>query len=703
MASREPIQTRSRASRASTPPPEPGAAATPMRRSQRLQDRTAKSTGGTPPDGEAPESLPAPPPLAKGPLRRAVSGRRSALRPAKRARCSTPELTGLWELLPNELLDMVLERCGPRQLGRLEASCKYFKNVRRLDEMCYERLKAVPRAKGMEPNRSANESWASTLFFINSQSNAAAQATALSLGHTHSAALLVPNDGKDGDHNLYTFGRGFNGELGHEDFDNSSAPKHLCIGYQACMEHPQMEEEITPAVVTCGSSHTACITRRGMLYTFGLGKSGELGLGAGSSAQVSFPERAYLHSKPHLRIVSIACGTNHTLAISEVGTLWACGYNAKGQLGIGNLIDSCELRPLFGALRGFRVVAAAAGVDHSVALSSDGSLFTGAFGQLGQPQLQDLHAVQPHNPLILDHPRKIDALDPFKLQPWKRITAIASGKHHCMAVTVGGDLLAFGRNKCGQLGLESRNCVWVPTVVPLSWTGESSAFFRTSQVACGSDHTMALVMHRGKLVPCVTGANSFGQLGLGDQIKRWRFTPIRALARADISTLQCGDYNSGAIGGDGCVYLWGRNDHGQLGLGDTRSRWVPTVLHGFTAVHPDRTLRKNKRSLPRMRPIAAEEPAGGGAEARISDALRAFFPATSKQIEAGAAPPRGGAEQRGAEGAGPGEEGAAAAPPAAAEAAARGAQGGDAAAKEPSKQEGAAAAKAETRADSPAE
>jgi alpha-tubulin suppressor-like RCC1 family protein len=47
-----------------------------------------------------------------------------------------------------------------------------------------------------------------------------------------------------------------------------------------------MEEEITPAVVTCGSSHTACITRRGMLYTFGLGKSGELGLAATTRDEV---------------------------------------------------------------------------------------------------------------------------------------------------------------------------------------------------------------------------------------------------------------------------------------------------------------------------------------------------------------------------------------------------------------------------------
>jgi hypothetical protein len=104
-------------------------------------------------------------------------------------------------------------------------------------------------------------------------------------------------------------------------------PTHLTLGYQACVEMPGkvrrprvapplcnarrqqplqcgllkckfppfsrcpfdliptwcQEEEVTAAVVTCGNSHTACITRRGMLYTFGLGSNGELGLGASSA------------------------------------------------------------------------------------------------------------------------------------------------------------------------------------------------------------------------------------------------------------------------------------------------------------------------------------------------------------------------------------------------------------------------------------
>lgn len=32
------------------------------------------------------------------------------------------------------------------------------------------------------------------------------------------------------------------------------------------------------------------------------------------------------------RIVSVACGANHTLAISETGQLWSCGRGRHGQV-----------------------------------------------------------------------------------------------------------------------------------------------------------------------------------------------------------------------------------------------------------------------------------------------------------------------------------------------------------------------------------
>jgi hypothetical protein len=141
---------------AAAPPAEDvaGAEKKEPRRSRRLIERPGgRDQPGSSSDAAAPTTEPARQTAgAVAPLRRAPAGRRVSGRPPKRTRCD-PQLTGLWEKLPAELLDMILGFCGPRQLGRLETTCNYFRSVKKLDAMCYERLKSIPRAKGMEPNR----------------------------------------------------------------------------------------------------------------------------------------------------------------------------------------------------------------------------------------------------------------------------------------------------------------------------------------------------------------------------------------------------------------------------------------------------------------------------------------------------------------------------------------------------------------------
>jgi hypothetical protein len=45
---------------------------------------------------------------------------------------------------------------------------------------------------------------------------------------------------------------------------------------------------------------------------------------------------------------------------------------------------------------------------------------SGSYGQLGHAQLHALHLMQADHAFVVDHPRKLDSLDPFRLQPWKR-------------------------------------------------------------------------------------------------------------------------------------------------------------------------------------------------------------------------------------------------------------------------------------------
>jgi len=105
-----------------------------------------------------------------------------------------------------------------------------------------------------------------------------------------------------------------------------------------------MEEETTAAVVGCGGHHTATISRRGQLFTWGMGNSGELGHADATYLDSAKPVRAYLFLNTHIRIVSVACGSYHTLAIAENGTLWSCGRNKSGQLGHSTTVDSTTLK-----------------------------------------------------------------------------------------------------------------------------------------------------------------------------------------------------------------------------------------------------------------------------------------------------------------------------------------------------------------------
>ncbi|KAG2498861.1 hypothetical protein HYH03_003053 [Edaphochlamys debaryana] len=486
----------------------------------------------------------------------------------------------------------------------LETTCKYFRRSRFIDHIAKERLKLVPRARGLKPNRKEGEHTLALLHFVNSQSTAAAQATAVSCGAYHTAALLVPAEiaddpssslSRDCKHSLYTFGRGFHGQLGVGGHDDSSMPKLASLGFRVCSDNPDMEEETMPAVVACGSSHTASISRRGELFMWGLGSSGELGLGQWSPLELAIPRQCMVQT----RIVSIAAGANHTLAIAETGALWSCGRGREGQLGLGAFNDNPRLTRI-PTLEGVRVVSASAGVKHSMALAADGSLFTWGdctYGQTG-------HKSVSHN--MQAHPLKIVDLDPGPLAPDARVTAIAAGAYHSMALTVGGALLAFGRNDTGALGTGDKIDRRTPTRVDLNGEEpEDGKSRRAVQVSCGASHTLVLVLNNGRMEVRATGSNTWGQLGQGDRKERSWFART-VVQMPGVVAVQCGDEHSAAITGKGVLFMWGRGDCGQLGLGDVKGKWKPTALRAFKVVHPEKTLRRSKRSLPVVRPVEPE-------------------------------------------------------------------------------------------------
>ncbi|KAJ3362958.1 hypothetical protein GGF32_005098 [Allomyces javanicus] len=80
--------------------------------------------------------------------------------------------------------------------------------------------------------------------------------------------------------------------------------------------------------VACGLRHTAAITAAGDLYVWGANRHGQCGTGATSTAQAT-PYRVPIDA----RVIDVACGSHHTIALLETGAVVAFGHNKFGQLG----------------------------------------------------------------------------------------------------------------------------------------------------------------------------------------------------------------------------------------------------------------------------------------------------------------------------------------------------------------------------------
>ncbi|XP_058402336.1 probable E3 ubiquitin-protein ligase HERC6 [Diceros bicornis minor] len=137
----------------------------------------------------------------------------------------------------------------------------------------------------------------------------------------------------------------------------------------------------------------------------------------------------------------------------------------------------------------------------------------------------------------------------------------ACGGRHSLLLLSDGTVHSCGDNSRGQLGRRGAPRGERPEPVPALET------LQVALVSCGKEHSVA-VCHKGRAF--AWGAGSEGQLGIGE-FKEINFTPKKIKTLTDIKIIQvsCGDYHSLALSEDGQVFSWGKNSHGQLGLGKT--------------------------------------------------------------------------------------------------------------------------------------
>uniref|UniRef100_A0A8B9HED0 X-linked retinitis pigmentosa GTPase regulator n=1 Tax=Astyanax mexicanus TaxID=7994 RepID=A0A8B9HED0_ASTMX len=146
----------------------------------------------------------------------------------------------------------------------------------------------------------------------------------VSCGYYHSAFVTV--DGA-----LFTFGERDSGKLG---LSPAQLPNHKV---------PQHVEGISDRVlqVACGGGHTVALTED-YLYSFGLGQFGQLGHGT-FIFEARLPREVEHFRKG--RVKHITCGENHTAVITESGVLYTFGDGRHGKLGLGEENFTNQFRP----------------------------------------------------------------------------------------------------------------------------------------------------------------------------------------------------------------------------------------------------------------------------------------------------------------------------------------------------------------------
>jgi alpha-tubulin suppressor-like RCC1 family protein len=278
---------------------------------------------------------------------------------------------------------------------------------------------------------------------------------------------------------------GFNpfGELGDGTTTNNSTPVRV-----------ELPAGTRVTAVAAGAVYSLALTSDGRVLAWGADDVGQLGQGGSNldsstpvavdpPARTRVPASApggsstpvWVNLPARTRVTAIAAGGDFALALTSDGRVLGWGDNGSGELGESPSIAAVSDTPVrVGLPVGVRVTAIAAGLDYSLALTSDGRVLTwgdNVYGELG-----DGSTANSSTPVAVDLPART------------RVTAIAAGDTHSLALTSDGCVLAWGFNQYGELGNGSTTNNSTPVAVDLP------AGVRVTALAAGAATYDSLVL-----------------------------------------------------------------------------------------------------------------------------------------------------------------------------------------------------------------
>ncbi|RQM23718.1 hypothetical protein B5M09_003914 [Aphanomyces astaci] len=371
------------------------------------------------------------------------------------------------------------------------------------------------------------------------------------------------DDADEDEREVWSCGQNSYGELSHGD----TAPRKSFDRVEALQGKGIVH-------VCAGNEHTIAVSADGSVYTCGYNDNGQCGHGVTTrlpamTELTKWPDASFERNVSQIHAYN---GCEHTVVVAHDGSVASFGYNYRGQLGHGTTTSESLPKRIRG-LDARRVTLVSCSYYHTMlscaaTMSSGGSVADvysfgrNDYGQLGLNDTLDRRV-----------PTLVDALSNIPL------LALACGQYHSAVATADNKVLVCGKNDYGQLGLDGLENQLVPVAIGSGRLDNETVV----DVRCGYYHTIVLC-RRGRVFGF--GRNDYGQLGIGDagvHVNQRIATPtlLTDLEGKEVVRIACGCYHTVAVAESGMLYVFGRNNHGQLGTGDTTERLIPCAVDTF--------------------------------------------------------------------------------------------------------------------------
>ena len=294
------------------------------------------------------------------------------------------------------------------------------------------------------------------------------------------------------------------------------------------------------AALEAGNSASMALKTDGTVVSWGYNGSGWLGDGSTTDRWVPGP----VPGLSGIRKLSFKYG--HALALAGDGTVWAWGSNYEGQLGDGSLTSSSVPIRVASLAGGSPVVNVVAGVNHSLALRADGTVWAWGSNATGK----------------LGNSANAQSLTAQAVVRLSNVDAIAVGHDHSLALRNDGTVWVWGDGMFGQFGTGNRSQSSIPAQVPSLSDIHAIAAGKFFSLAIKGDGTVWV----------------WGQWGETQTLLSEHLTPARLGTLEGVRSISASSDHAVMTTTDGSVWVWGSNSHGQLGLNGVSFASVPMRL-----------------------------------------------------------------------------------------------------------------------------